>query len=289
MADQLYQLRCPNCGRGFFVSGEHWEQQRLAGGTLATDPPANNVLTLVAKAWGCFMCRPAALPDGVIERVVFPLVVLANDAPTATRQVFARAVPGSVYVYSTHTDSGWVYYEGGVGRNPQREPTLAERVEYVLLAAERALWHGLSVARVALPETEGINIEGGVAYSLDEHLQPCDYWVWWENVLRPLWLGMPGEAGRQEGRRLAYEEQRQGTERFARQQMGLLAHALGAEQCRRCARYRGEGFCEAFPYPGGIPEAILAGEYDHAQPYEGDRGLLFVPAPSALPEEPEAY
>lgn len=68
----------------------------------------------------------------------------------------------------------------------------------------------------------------------------------------------------------------QGTEQFARQQMGLLAHALGAEQCSECARYEGDGFCAAFPYPQGIPEAILAGEHDHQQPYPGDRGILFT-------------
>lgn len=69
----------------------------------------------------------------------------------------------------------------------------------------------------------------------------------------------------------------QGTEAFARQQMGLLAHALGAEQCRQCARYEGDGFCAAFPYPSGIPEAILAGEHDHTQSYPGDGGLGFMP------------
>lgn len=69
----------------------------------------------------------------------------------------------------------------------------------------------------------------------------------------------------------------QGTEEFARQQMGLLAHALGAAQCRQCAHYEGDGFCAAFPYPQGIPEAILSGEHDHTQSYPGDRGIRFAP------------
>lgn len=75
------------------------------------------------------------------------------------------------------------------------------------------------------------------------------------------------------------------TEQFARQQMGLLAHALGAEQCRQCARYEGDGFCAAFPYPQGIPAAILAGEHDHTQAYPGDGGLRFVPAGAATSEQ----
>lgn len=68
----------------------------------------------------------------------------------------------------------------------------------------------------------------------------------------------------------------QGTEEFAREQMAWLAHMLGAEQCERCAHYAGGGFCKAYPYPVGIPEAILAGDHDHTEPYPGDQGFTFL-------------
>lgn len=47
--------------------------------------------------------------------------------------------------------------------------------------------------------------------------------------------------------------------------------------CIDCARLLDteEGFaCQA--YPGGIPEEIIDGEWDHRLPKPGDRGLQFV-------------
>lgn len=35
--------------------------------------------------------------------------------------------------------------------------------------------------------------------------------------------------------------------------------------------------CKSFPR--GIPEAILNGEHDHREPFEGDTGFTFVPLP----------
>jgi hypothetical protein len=46
-------------------------------------------------------------------------------------------------------------------------------------------------------------------------------------------------------------------------------------RCWRCTRYRGQLDCDAFP--NGIPEAILSGEHDHAEPYQGDQGLTYQP------------
>jgi hypothetical protein len=49
--------------------------------------------------------------------------------------------------------------------------------------------------------------------------------------------------------------------------------------CHLCARRRDVDTCDAFP--GGIPNEILVGDFDHRRPYPGDRGLLFSPKPGA--------
>lgn len=45
-------------------------------------------------------------------------------------------------------------------------------------------------------------------------------------------------------------------------------------QCNDCGRYRGLGQCAAFP--DAIPGDIFDGEFDHAEPHDGDHGLQFV-------------
>ena len=44
-------------------------------------------------------------------------------------------------------------------------------------------------------------------------------------------------------------------------------------QCAICKHYTGLLECEAFPK--GIPQDILTGEVDHAEPYKGDKGIRF--------------
>lgn len=46
--------------------------------------------------------------------------------------------------------------------------------------------------------------------------------------------------------------------------------------CNSCARYRGNGQCDAFPE--AIPDDIMWGTGDHRDPRSGDRGLLYVMA-----------
>ena len=48
-------------------------------------------------------------------------------------------------------------------------------------------------------------------------------------------------------------------------------------QCNTCAFYHGDLTCAAFH--ARIPLAILSGQFDHRQPYEGDGGIRYEPEP----------
>lgn len=43
----------------------------------------------------------------------------------------------------------------------------------------------------------------------------------------------------------------------------------------------GKGFyCDAFPAPGRIPDAILTNEHYHREPFPGDHGIRFEQKPA---------
>ena len=46
---------------------------------------------------------------------------------------------------------------------------------------------------------------------------------------------------------------------------------MQSTQCLTCKHSIGLLRCDAFP--DGIPTAIITGEYDHTQPYKGDKGI----------------
>lgn len=48
-------------------------------------------------------------------------------------------------------------------------------------------------------------------------------------------------------------------------------------QCQSCRHYWGMGHCEAFN--GQIPEEIIRGDFDHAEPHEGDNGIRYEARP----------
>jgi hypothetical protein len=47
-------------------------------------------------------------------------------------------------------------------------------------------------------------------------------------------------------------------------------------QCVSCRhKHDGGAWCDAYPKPSVIPEAILRNTADHRQPYEGDHGIRY--------------
>lgn len=49
--------------------------------------------------------------------------------------------------------------------------------------------------------------------------------------------------------------------------------------CTRCKHFRLEPGLPCDAFPDGIPDDILVGGFDHTQPYPGDNGIMFEPAP----------
>ena len=55
---------------------------------------------------------------------------------------------------------------------------------------------------------------------------------------------------------------------------------MQSTQCAECKHYQGVLTCDA--YPEGIPEKILTGEHDHAEPFDGDQGVMFEPVETTV-------
>lgn len=56
---------------------------------------------------------------------------------------------------------------------------------------------------------------------------------------------------------------------------GVEPGPLWFERCLVCTHRTGSLTCAAFP--DEIPDAIQAGDFDHAQPFAGDHGIQFTP------------
>jgi hypothetical protein len=94
---------------------------------------------------------------------IVPIVQAAPSAPEAVSTAFAAIAPGSVAVAVAHDGGVVVDYEGGIYTRPaDRAPSTAERVEYALRAAGRAVHRYPTVARFRLPDWQHIRIVGAV-------------------------------------------------------------------------------------------------------------------------------
>lgn len=54
---------------------------------------------------------------------------------------------------------------------------------------------------------------------------------------------------------------------------------MQSSQCIGCEHYLGAFKCDAFP--DRIPQVILSGSHDHAEPYPGDNGIQYEPLKGA--------
>lgn len=60
--------------------------------------------------------------------------------------------------------------------------------------------------------------------------------------------------------------------KFADENLAFIT--LDGGICNKCVYVLDTGeACKAFP--GGIPDVILTGEFDHRKPYKGDNGIQF--------------
>lgn len=69
-------------------------------------------------------------------------------------------------------------------------------------------------------------------------------------------------------------DKNKGTKEFQDLQQKYIDTTFGTVQCDECRHYIGGNRCKAFDE---IPLAVVSGDFDHRNPYPGDRGILFEP------------
>jgi len=67
-------------------------------------------------------------------------------------------------------------------------------------------------------------------------------------------------------------EKKNGTKEFQDLQQKYIDTTFGTVQCDECRHYISGNRCKAFKE---IPLAIVSGEHDHREPYQGDNGIMF--------------